>query len=246
MSTAAPSAFDELTTDLPNVGGKKSDLIYSALKRAILFRQLQPDRQLLEQELAGRFGCSQGTVREALLRLDDDGLVKRSGYRGTRVTETSLDEAVEMVRIRLSIERGVARKIAVADLTPHQAELDRVIQQMAEAHRLDDLYRGSELDRAFHCALASAADMDLLSPLLLRCALHIHRFTLGSVEVPRQFYQEAGVDVEHRALLSELTCGDPDHAERAISNHLAHVLSRWSPSLFKAVGPAVFSEPRKQ
>lgn len=246
MSTAAPQAFEEFSADLPNVGGKKSDLIYAALKRAILFRQLPPDRQLLEQELAGRFGCSQGTVREALLRLDDDGLVKRSGYRGTRVTETSLDEAVEMVRIRLSIERGVARKLATVDFAPHRAKLDNVIQQMAESHQRDDLYQSSELDRAFHCALASAAGMDLLSPLLLRCALHIHRFTLGSVEVPRQFYQEAGVDVEHRALLGELTAGDPDQAERAISNHLAHVLSRWTPSLFKAVGPTVFSDLRKR
>ncbi|MEZ5715881.1 MAG: hypothetical protein R3D85_12335 [Paracoccaceae bacterium] len=68
-----------------------------------------------------------------------------------------------------------------------------------EAHLEDDLYRGSS-GSAFHCALAAAAGMELLSPLLLRCALHIHRFTLSSVEVPRQFFQEAGVDAERRAL----------------------------------------------
>lgn len=246
MSTAPDPALTEMTAGLPNVGGKKSDLIYVALKRAILFRQFLPDQQLLEQDLAGRFGCSQGTIREALLRLDDDGLVRRLGYRGTRVTETSLEEAVEMVRIRLSIERGVARKIAVADLSPHQARIESVIQQMTEAHQKDDLYQSSQLDRAFHCALASAAGMDLLSPLLLRCALHIHRFTLGSVEVPRQFYQESGVDAEHRALLEKLTCGDPDQAEHAISDHLAHVLSRWTPSLYQAVGPSVFKTLRKR
>ncbi|WP_198014705.1 GntR family transcriptional regulator [Salipiger mucosus] len=236
--------MDKLLDDLPKVTGKKSDLVYAALKKAILFRTLSPDSQLLETDLAGRFGCSQGTVREALLRLDDDGLVKRSGYRGTRVTETSPDEAAEMVRIRLTIERGTARRIATADLGDHRKTLDQLIDQMGSAHRQDDLYLGSELDRAFHCALATAAGMDLLSPLLLRCALHIHRFTLGSVEVPRQFYQEAGVDAEHRALLDELTANDPDRAERAISDHLAHVLNRWSPSLYEAVGPAAFSTPR--
>lgn len=245
MSIPANSTLDQLTTSLPNIGGKKSDQVYSALKRAILFRQIPPEGQLLEQELASRFGCSQGTVREALLRLDDDGFVKRSGYRGTRVTETSLDEAVEMVRIRLSIERGVARKIAVADMSKHREKLDDLIVQMSEAHRQGDLYRGSQLDRAFHSALVSTAEMDLLAPLLLRCALHIHRFTLGSVEVPRQFYQEAGVDAEHRALLEELTAGDPDRAERAISAHLAHVLGRWAPALYQAVGPSVFEDLRK-
>ncbi|MEZ5715880.1 MAG: hypothetical protein R3D85_12330 [Paracoccaceae bacterium] len=45
--------------------------------------------------------------------------------------------------------------------------------------------------------------------------------------------------------MAELTCGDPDHAERAISGHLAHVLDRWSPSLFRSVGPPVFETLRK-
>lgn len=245
MSTPAKDSFAEQMIDLPKVSGKKSDMVYATLKKSILFRRMPPDSQLLEQEMASRFGCSQGTIREALLRLDDDGLVRRSGYQGTRVTNISLAEAVEMVRIRLSIERGVARKIATSDISRHRAALDDLIEQMAEAHRQDDLYRGSELDRAFHCGLATAAGMDLLSPLLLRCALHIHRFTLGSLEVPREFFQEAGVDAEHRALLAQLTSGDPDNAERAVSAHLAHVLERWTPSLYQAVGPAVFNDLRK-
>jgi len=233
-----------MTKHLPNIGGKKSDQVYAALKRAILFRQIPPDEQLLEQSLAHEFGCSQGTVREALLRLDDEGLVKRSGYRGTRVTETSLAEAAEMVRIRLSIERSVARRIAESDISASKPQLDDLIEKMALSHEKDDLYQSSELDRAFHCALVVAAGMELLAPLLLRCALHIHRFTLSSLEVPRQFFQEAGVDAEHRALLDELTAGDPDRAERAIAGHLANVLRRWTPSLYQAVGPAAFTEMR--
>lgn len=51
--------------------------MHAALKRAILFGQLPPDSPLLEQTLVAQFGCSQGTVREALLRLDEDGLVRR-------------------------------------------------------------------------------------------------------------------------------------------------------------------------
>lgn len=244
MSTLSNSALGDMAKRLPNIGGKKSDQVYAALKRAILFRQIPPDEQLLEQSLAHEFGCSQGTVREALLRLDDDGLVKRAGYRGTRVTETSLAEAAEMVRIRLSIERSVARRIAQSDISASKPHLDDLIEKMALSHEQDDLYQSSELDRAFHCALVVAAGMELLAPLLLRCALHIHRFTLGSLEVPRQFFQEAGVDAEHKALLNELTAGDPDRAERAIAGHLANVLQRWTPSLYQAVGPAAFDKLR--
>jgi len=244
MSTAPDISLHSLTADLPRVGGRKSELVYTALKRAILFRQLVPDQQLLEQELAAVFGCSQGTIREALLRLADDGLVRRMGYRGTRVTETSLEEAVEMVRVRLTIERGVARKIAVAEMGPHRERMEALLARMVQAHAQDDLFLGAELDREFHCALASAAEMDLLCPVLLRCTLHIHRFTLSSIEVPRQYYQEAGVDAEHQALFEALTCGDPDRAERVISEHIAHVLERWAPSVYDAIGPSLFASLR--
>jgi DNA-binding GntR family transcriptional regulator len=55
-------------------------------------------------------GCSQGTVREALLRLEQDGLVTRRGYRGTVVSTTSLEEAAQMARIRIALEIESARR----------------------------------------------------------------------------------------------------------------------------------------
>lgn len=237
---ANKKALDGLGVDFSAIGGKKSDHVYAAVKRAILLRQIEPGEQLLETDLAGRFGCSQGTIREALLRLDEDGLVKRSGYQGTRVTETSMAEATEMVRVRLSIERGVARKIAIDGISDHQPEIDALLDEMELSRQRGDLYHSSELDRAFHAQLVHASGMDLLSPLLSRCALHIHRFTLGGVEVPREFFQESGIGNEHRVLLADLTAGDPVRAEAAIAGHLAHVLSRWAPSLFEASGMAAY------
>jgi len=230
----------DLQIDLRPIGGKKSERVYEVLKQAILFRQFPPDTQFLETSIAGKFGCSQSTVREALLRLDEDGLVKRSGYQGTRVTDTSLAEAVEMIRVRLSIERGVAHAISANGVEKHRAELDKIITEMDRATEDGDLYRRSSLDRAFHSKLAEAAGMGLLSPLLERCALHIHRYTLSGIDVPREFFQESGIGDEHRALLAEMTSSDPICAEKAIVMHLAQVLKRWAPSLFSAVGAAAF------
>lgn len=230
----------ELQIDLRPIGGKKSERVYEVLKQAILFRQFQPDTQFLETSLATQFACSQSTVREALLRLDEDGLVKRSGYQGTRVTDTSLAEAVEMVRVRLSIERGVARAISANGVEKHRADLEKIVTDMDRATEDGDLYWRSSLDRAFHSKLVEAAGMGLLSPLLERCALHIHRYTLGGIDVPREFFQESGIGAEHRALLADMTASSPDRAEQAIVAHLAQVLKRWAPSLFSAVGAATF------
>lgn len=245
FSPAAPFPPADLT-GLPHVGGRKADHVHAALKRAILFGQLGPDSQLLEQELAAQFGCSQGTVREALLRLDEDGLVRRDGYRGTRVTETTLEEAAEMVRIRLQIERGVARKLAVAGLGAHRPQLEALIGQLARAHTSDDLYLGGEIDSAFHCALVQAAGRPLLAPLLMRCILHFHRYTFGGPATPRRFDQEQAAGDEHHRLLDTLTAGDPDRAEAAIAGHLEAVLRRWSPELHAAVGTATFAGLRSR
>ncbi|MEM6680105.1 MAG: GntR family transcriptional regulator [Pseudomonadota bacterium] len=225
------------------IGGLKADRAYDALRRAILFRLHEPGDQLLEQQLAHGLGCSQGTVREALLRLAEDGLVERRGYRGTVVTETTLAEAVEMVRVRLSIERSVAMTLAQQGLGDGAEEIERILGEMDAAHGVGDLDRSSVLDRAFHAALAQAAGLGLLRPVLHRCALHIHRFTLGGVEVPRDFFQEAGVGAEHRALLDAILSGGGERASAAISAHLAQVLLRWAPSLHDAVGAQAFALP---
>ena len=74
---------------------------------------LAPGAPLTEKELAMRFSCSQGKVREALLQLQDEGLVRRHGHRGTRVSDCTLDEAVEMFGLRQRIEcNGILRTLA--------------------------------------------------------------------------------------------------------------------------------------
>lgn len=232
--------FEELIADRQTFGGKKSDIVYEVIKRMILYRGFQPEVQLREQELAGQFRCSQGTIREALMRLADDGLVERSGYRGTRVTGLSELEAVEMIKVRLSIERAAAREIQRNGLGRHRAALEEITRKMDESQRKGDYLMASELDRCFHDGVVRAAGMELLSPILQRCSLHIHRFTIGGVEVPREYFQTPGSGNEHRALLEELASGNPQRAEAAVVEHLGHVLERWAPSLFEAVGREAF------
>ena len=221
------------------LGGKKADQAYGALKRTIVLRHYAPGLQLREQELAAEFQCSQSTVREALINLSKDGLVKRTGYHGTHVTDTSMEEARVMVQIRLDIERSVAAQLhARTDLD--RSSINALLSAMDASHASGDLYLSSELDREFHEHLACLANLDQLAPMLKRCSLHIHRFTLGSVEVPRDFFQEAGVGNEHRLLLDALCEGSVADAQHAFAQHLALVLQRWAPSLYTSMGVGRF------
>jgi len=222
------------------LGGKKADQAYDALKRSIMLRQYKPHMQLREQTIASEFQCSQSTVREALINLEKDGLVRRTGYHGTHVTETSLEEAAVFVRLRLTIERDVAARLNQRREIIKSQPVEPILVAMDAAHTSKDLFLNTELDREFHAQLAIMADMELLSPVLKRCALHIHRFTLSSLEVPRDFFQDSGSGEEHRQLFSDLHSGSAQDAERAVTQHLASVLQRWSPSLYTAVGADQF------
>ncbi len=72
----------------------KAFVAFNALKRDIMLGTLSAGTSLTELELAAHFQCSQGTVREALLQLQEEGLVLRQGHRGTQVSECTADEAV--------------------------------------------------------------------------------------------------------------------------------------------------------
>ncbi|MEM6357256.1 MAG: GntR family transcriptional regulator [Pseudomonadota bacterium] len=233
-------ALQQPTVARDSLGGLKVDRAAEMLRDDVLFRRLPPGAQLTEQALAARLGCSQGTVREALLRLAEEGLVERRSYRGTVVTETTLAEAAALVRMRLAIEAEVARRLSHSGLGDASEAVDALLAGMDTAHDAGDLSRCSDLDRAFHVALCRAAGLPLLCPVLGRAALHMHRFTLGGVEVPRAFREEAGVGHEHRALLNTVLAAGPDGAARAMAEHVATLLHRWAPSLLAAVGEDAF------
>jgi DNA-binding GntR family transcriptional regulator len=80
------------------------EVVYSTLKQRIVLNEISPGEPLTELGLARDLECSQGTVREALLRLQEDGLVVRSGHRGTSVTPLDPAAAEEVLDLRKRLE----------------------------------------------------------------------------------------------------------------------------------------------
>lgn len=204
--------------------------LLDALKRAILLGELPPGAALLELELAQRYGCSQGTVREALLGLQDDGLVVRQAHKGTRVSDCTEAEAVEMFRLRHDIEtRGVRR--ACGHMTPALLDdLGALVRAMEHAAAEGDEYGLAEHDRAFHRRLFQAAGLPAVEPLLYRCILHNHRFKITRSAGPRDLPTTAR---RHWTIVDALRAGDSAAAERAVGHHVATIVDL-GPELFAA------------
>jgi DNA-binding GntR family transcriptional regulator len=226
----------ELAEPLPSTQSKRRvDSVYHALKRAVLLRERLPGDALLEQDLATEMNCSQGTVREALMRLQNDGLVTRRGYRGTVVSDTSADEAALLTAIRIRIETNAAERTACSGTEADFQELNGIIALMRDCEAAGDTYGLSELDQHFHAVILRAAALEAVEPILTRCMLHIHRHTVGNPARRQQYENASGA---HESLLKVLRSGSADRSRAAIQAHIEGVIKRWSPAVWKIM-PAV-------
>lgn len=220
---------------------RKGNVVYHALKRAIILAALPGGEALIEQQIAGTFGCSQGTVREALLRLEHDGLVSRRGYQGTVVSDTSAEEAARMASIRIDIETHGIRLATPAFTAAEFSALDEIIGRMDCAESSHDSYAKSELDREFHMAIFRVAGLPALEPILTRCTLHMHRFTFaGDPPAPIAAIRSDGQPlppgpVQHREIVAAIASGDPDRASETMRGHIESVIGAWSPELKQAM-----------
>ncbi len=208
----------------------KSALAFTALKREIMLGELPPGRLLVELELASRFGCSQGTVREALLQLQDEGLVQRNGYRGTQVSPCTPEEAVELFRIRQSIEcRGIVHVLRHPSRTL-VSDLKEMLASMVEAAGQGDELQLAAIDRDFHARIFADARLDALDPILRRCLIHNHRFKISRSLEPRDLSQTAR---RHEPIVAAIEARDLEAASSALFHHIATIVD---------FGPNVFPE----
>lgn len=200
---------------------RKGSVLYDDLRRQIVKGGLKPGDPMLEITVAREYGCSQGTVREALMRLQEDGLVVRSGYRGTTVSVTGPPEAREMQFLRLHLEtQGIRRAAPLADESL-LARLSRVVEDMERVAEAGDEYALTELDCEFHLAIFARAGMPALDAILSRCLLHLHRLTLAEPGRTRPLLISAR---RHWDVVEALRTRDPETAVTAITHHINTVL----------------------
>src|SRR5205085_10047912 len=123
---------------------------YQRLKDAIANGIYMPNQRLIEAEVTQALGVSRTTLRAALIRLHQEGLVAIEVNRGARVRAFSLAEAVEILLVREVLE-GLAAVIAIDRITPEDLqELRENVEQMKGALAADDVMQYAALNGRFH------------------------------------------------------------------------------------------------
>jgi DNA-binding GntR family transcriptional regulator len=124
--------------------------IAAALRRAIILGELAPGLHLEELGLAEKFGVSRIPIREALTRLEHEGLVAIEPRRGAFVIGMSLDEVHDIYEFRLLVESHAIRRAAERSDDEGIRRLKRLADMMAEAVNLNQMDRVAEPDVSFH------------------------------------------------------------------------------------------------
>ncbi|KZL19521.1 HTH-type transcriptional regulator McbR [Pseudovibrio axinellae] len=203
---------------------RKSDAVYNYLEEQIIVGALKPGDAIAEQQVADACDCAQGTVREALFKLQQSGLVVRHDYKGTRIAGISHAEAVEIVKIRMQLEEQAGRMIASKISSTVRDRLFEILDAMCQAADDNEIFLCSAYDRLFHATLFSQANLKGLEPILERCALHMHRVTLSHRDIP---LDGSSIHEKHITIIESHCKGSPEEAARAAREHVSFLFDRW-------------------
>lgn len=204
------------------------DQVYAYLRRAILCADLPPGEKLVELDIAAQMGTSQGTVREALQRLERDGLVERRARSATYVTRISMDEMHELFSIRTMIEVYAVRR-AAQTITPEQCiQLEDLIEQMVQTGSRNELNELAEYDMQFHRRLVEYSGSTNFLRIWTPLSNQIQRFIVETH--PTHFPDYIEVGKRHQPIVEALRQHDGDGAAAVLQEHVMLIWSRINPN----------------
>lgn len=214
MSRATLDSFE------PDIGPRRAlwELIVSAMRRAIVLGELPPGLHLEEPALAAKFGVSRIPVREALVRLEHEGLVRVEPRRGAFIVGLSEDDVHDIYELRLLLERRASRRAAERIDAVGLARLESLADQMDEALRRREPAAMAEPDVQFHRDMVFAAGSRQLSAAWERLAGLVG--TILDVTDRARYGSSPDALHGHQLIIDALAAGDADRAEREACAHL--------------------------
>jgi DNA-binding GntR family transcriptional regulator len=201
---------------LPSVGKETLETqVYQALRTVILEGRLAGGERLIQDELATKFGTSRIPVRDALKKLEGDGLVTLDGRGSYIVNSFGVEDLKEIYDLRALLEpyataRAVA-KLSASDLI----ELENLVEDMVQAVQIRDIERYMHLNLIFHTRIYEACQERRMFHIIKGLWSGFPIFT--PVSVPGQLERSI---VEHQAVLTALKERNVDAAKEAMRTHI--------------------------
>jgi DNA-binding GntR family transcriptional regulator len=197
------------------------DGVYRVLRSAILDGTVPAGGRLREAHIAADLGISRSPLREALTKLEEEGLIVKIPFRGAFVVEVSAREVAEIASVRLLVEPYAAELSAEALRGPERPELLRAIEELDRATEKNDIPASIDAHLRFHRLFYDLSGHGILQSLWsgweskLRLYLTVDHRTYSD---PRD------IAAEHERLVVTALEGDIDAFRQELANHFKSAL----------------------
>ena len=191
--------------------------VYEHLKQAILTGEIQPGERLLETRLAESLGVSRIPVREAIRKLERDGLIVAFPRRGIYASSLSPKDIDDVYTVRVVLEGLAARLAAEHRTDEHLAQLDAIVARMKSQAEQGDSAGLFATGRSFHEVVLSASGNGKLPPLMETLRSQIERIRRLRMQVSSR---TGDVYQEYVVILGAIRAGDGAAAESAMRAHV--------------------------
>lgn len=191
--------------------------VYEALKEAITSGKLRPGERIIEDRICADLGVSRSPLREALRRLEGEGLVSILPRRGVTVTKLNPEDAIALFAVREVLE-GLAASLASRHATARQlAGLESICDEMERQIQSGRMGRVVDLNSRFHDLMAVTSRNRWLQEFIATIRAQTRRFYRSSIEDPNRAPKSLS---EHRQILQALKERDSIEAESLARLHV--------------------------
>ena len=196
--------------------------VFERLRGMIIALNLPPGSPLSRAALASQFGVSSTPIRDALMRLAEEGLVDVFPQHATVVSRIDIRLAQQAHFLRQALELEIVRMLALAGEKPLVAKLDQLITRQQQVAKAGDFEGFMAADNDFHAALYAAADKHDLWTLVRSRSGHIDRLRRLHLPSPGKAQD---IVRHHRLIAKAIGSGEPDQAQQHLRTHLSGTLS---------------------
>ena len=201
------------------IGETVGPQVYRILREQIIQAELVPGARISEAEIARSLSISRQPVREAFIKLAEEGLVQVLPQRGTYVTRISTASVMDVRFVREAIEADIVRQVAAEH---EMAIVDELREQIARQKQVphDDRAAFLRLDELFHHTLATAASRAYAWSVIESVKAQMDRVRFLSVDD----LQIGRLIEQHERIVDAIAAGDVGGAEQALRMHLREIL----------------------
>ncbi len=201
---------------------KNTRAIVNKIREDIRVGRLLPGHRLVEADIVKETGASRNKVREALQRLEAEGLVSIEEFRGASVRRLSMDDIHQIYKTRMALEGMAAREFAISDNTRLKMQLQKIQQQMNDLEQSGDHDRFAGLNDAWHGLIIEGSGNGYAAQFLAQLTVPIYRLLFTS------FYNAQRIDAanaDHKIITKAIIDGDPVKAEQTMREHIQQGLN---------------------